>query len=71
MHVEVICGMVYLCIADTPPDIARFKAAVTPYIAPHHPELLATLIEFALPDDPRANRDCQLLMQEKTALWAA
>lgn len=104
VHVEVICGMVYLCIADTPPDIARFKAAVTPYIAPHrpdrtkvaysetivedanwklviennrecyhcvgsHPELLATLIEFALPDDPRANRDFQLLMQEKTALW--
>jgi glycine betaine catabolism A len=104
VHVEVICGMVYICIADTPPDISRFKAAVTPYIAPHrpdrtkvaysmtiveeanwklviennrecyhcvgsHPELLATLIEFALPDDPRANRDFQLLMQEKTALW--
>jgi Rieske 2Fe-2S family protein len=104
VHVEVICGMVYICIADTPPDIARFKAAVTPYIAPHrpdrtkvafsmtivedanwklviennrecyhcvgsHPELLATLIEFALPDDPRANRDFELLMQEKTALW--
>lgn len=104
VHVEVICGMVYICIADTPPDIARFRAAVTPYIAPHHPErtkvafsmtivedanwklviennrecyhcigshpeLLATLIEFALPDDPRANRDFQLLMEEKTALW--
>ncbi|KAA1011497.1 aromatic ring-hydroxylating dioxygenase subunit alpha [Paraburkholderia panacisoli] len=104
VHVEVICGMVYVCIADSPPDIARFKAAVTPYIAPHrpertkvahsmtiieeanwklviennrecyhcvgnHPELLATLIEFALPDDPRATQDFQALMQEKSALW--
>jgi Rieske 2Fe-2S family protein len=104
VHVEVICGMVYVCIADEAPDIARFKATVKPYIAPHrpertkvahsmtiveeanwklviennrecyhcvgnHPELLATLIEFALPDDPRANQDFQALMQEKTALW--
>lgn len=104
VHVETICGMVYICIAGEPPDIARFKATVAPYIAPHHPErtkvacsmtivedanwklviennrecyhcvgnhpeLLATLIEFALPDDPRANRDFQALMREKTALW--
>ncbi|MFL9960742.1 RHO alpha subunit C-terminal catalytic domain-containing protein [Paraburkholderia sediminicola] len=96
-----LCGR--LRHAD-PPDIARFKAAVTPYIAPHrperttvaysmtiieeanwklviennrecyhcvgsHPELLATLIEFALPDDPRATQDFQALMQEKSALW--
>lgn len=104
VHVETICGMVYICIGETPPDIARFRAAVTPYIAPHRPdrtkvawsetiveeanwklviennrecyhcagshsELLKTLVEFALPDDPRGTQDFQVLMEEKAALW--
>jgi Rieske 2Fe-2S family protein len=104
VHVEVICSMVYVCIADTPPDISRFREAVTPYIAPHHPErtkvafemtlvedanwklviennrecyhcagnhpeLLATLIEFALPDDPAGSADFQRLMADKARHW--
>jgi len=102
--VEVICGMVYICLADSPPDLSRFRQAVTPYIAPHrpdrtkvahemtlieeanwklviennrecyhcagnHPELLATLVEFALPDDPRGTADFQRLMDRQTARW--
>ncbi len=35
---EVICGMVYICLADTPCDISRFRAAVTPYVATHRPD---------------------------------
>ncbi|QGZ66704.1 aromatic ring-hydroxylating oxygenase subunit alpha [Paraburkholderia acidisoli] len=104
--VETLCGMVYLCLGETPPDFSRFKAAVSPYIAPHrpertrvawsetiveeanwklviennrecyhcagsHPELLETLVEFALPDDPRGTQDFQALMSEKTARWEA
>lgn len=104
VHVELICGMVYICLAEQPPDIARFKAAVTPYIAPHrpdrtkvayektiveeanwklviennrecyhcaanHPELLVSLVEFALPDDPRGPAQFQDLIARKTAKW--
>jgi Rieske 2Fe-2S family protein len=36
--VEVICGLVYVCLAQEPPSLARFRAAVSPYIAPHAPE---------------------------------
>lgn len=36
--VEVICGLVYLSLAKNPPSLARFREAVTPYIAPHQPE---------------------------------
>lgn len=105
-HVEVICGMVYICLAETPPDLSRFRQGVTPYIAPHqpdrtkvafemtlieeanwklviennrecyhcagnHPELLVTLVEFALPDDPRGPAQFKDLMDRKTAKWDA
>ncbi|WP_222105919.1 aromatic ring-hydroxylating oxygenase subunit alpha [Paraburkholderia sp. BCC1886] len=104
VHVEIVCSMVYICLADTPPDIARFRETVTPYIAPHqpartkvafemtliedanwklviennrecyhcagnHPELLATLVEFALPDDPEGSADFQRLMDDKARAW--
>jgi Rieske 2Fe-2S family protein len=106
VHVEVICGMVYVCIAETPPDITRFRQAVTPYIAPHapertkvahvetliedanwklviennrecyhcsgnHPELLATLVEFALPDDPAGSEYFRELMEGQARHWDA
>lgn len=96
VHVEVICGMVYICLAGDPPDLTRYREAVTPYIAPHmpertqvafemtliedanwklviennrecyqcagnHPELLVTLVEFALPGDPRGSACSKLL----------
>lgn len=106
VHAEVICGMVYICLAETPPDLSRFRAGVTPYIAPHqpdrtkvafemtlienanwklviennrecyhcagnHPELLVTLVEFALPDDPRGPAEFKGLIERKTAKWDA
>ncbi|RWR27299.1 aromatic ring-hydroxylating dioxygenase subunit alpha [Sinirhodobacter populi] len=104
--VEVNCGMVYICLADEPPSLDRFKAGVAPYIAPHmpdrtkvafsstiieeanwklviennrecyhcagnHPELLVTLVEFALPDDPLAKRQFQGLMDRSVTRWEA
>ena len=104
VHVEVVAGLVYVCLADTPPSLARFKAAVTPYIAPHapdrtkiafqstivekanwklviennrecyhcaanHPELLASLVEFALPDDRDATESFAALMQRSAETW--
>jgi Rieske 2Fe-2S family protein len=104
--VEVICGLVYVSIADDPPSLDRYRAAITPYIAPHqpdrtkvaftstiieeanwklviennrecyhcagnHPELLVTLVEFALPDDPAANAAFKGLMDRSAAKWDA
>ena len=38
IHVEVVCGLIYICLADSPPDFSRFKDAITPYLAPHEVE---------------------------------
>ena len=51
-HVEVICGLVYVSIADDPPSLARYREAVTPFIAPHQPErtkgaFASTIVEEA------------------------
>jgi Rieske 2Fe-2S family protein len=102
--VEVICGLVYVSLAENPPSLDRYRAAVTPYIAPHqpdrtkvafestiveeanwklviennrecyhcagnHPELLVTLVEFALPDDGAATAAFKGLMDRSTAKW--
>ncbi|WP_454685380.1 aromatic ring-hydroxylating oxygenase subunit alpha [Ancylobacter moscoviensis] len=64
VHVEVICGMVYICLAETPPDISRFRAAVTPYIKPHMPDRTKVAFEMTLIEDANwklvieNNREC-------------
>jgi Rieske 2Fe-2S family protein len=104
--VEVICGLVYVSIAEDPPSLDRYRTAITPYIAPHqpdrtkiafastiieeanwklviennrecyhcagnHPELLVTLVEFALPDDAAATAAFKGLMDRSAAKWDA
>lgn len=106
VHVEVICGMVYICLAEDPPSLDRYRAGITPYIAPHmpdrtkvaysetiieqanwklviennrecyhcaanHPELLVSMVEFALPDDPRVAAQFQGLMDRARERWDA
>ncbi|XWN33893.1 MAG: aromatic ring-hydroxylating dioxygenase subunit alpha [Devosia sp.] len=106
VHVALLEGMVYVSLADTPPDFSAFRADVGPMIAPHqpdrtkvafrsriveeanwklviennrecyhcasnHPELLASLVEFALPGDPEGGAEFERLMAEKTAIWEA
>lgn len=103
---EMVCGMVYICLADDPPDLGRFRRTVTPYLAPHqpdrtkvahaetlvehanwklviennrecyhcsanHPELLATLVEAALPDAPEVVGRTAELFARKGAAWDA
>ena len=36
IHVESVGGVLYVCLADDPPDIASFKAAFEPMLAPHN-----------------------------------
>ena len=35
VHVESVAGVLYVCLAETPPDIAAFRAAMEPLLAPH------------------------------------
>lgn len=106
VKVEIVCGMVYISLAENPPSIDKYREAVTPYIAPHqpdrtkvahvstiieeanwklviennrecyhcagnHPELLVTLVEFALPDDPLVKQQFQGLMDSAARRWDA
>jgi len=106
VRVEVICGMVYVSLAEDPPSLERYRKTVTPYIGPHlpektkiafvstlieeanwklviennrecyhcpgaHPELMATLVEFALPDAAAANAASKELMDRSASRWDA
>jgi glycine betaine catabolism A len=44
-EVEVICGLVYVSLSENPPSLSRFRAAVTPFIAPHRPERTKVAVE--------------------------
>lgn len=35
LHIETMAGVIYICLAETPPDFAPFRAAVEPLLAPH------------------------------------
>ena len=48
VHVADIAGLVYVCLAETPPDIGRFRDLVTPYIAPHRPDRCKLVYESVL-----------------------
>lgn len=104
VRVENVAGLIYICLSDNPPPLARFTQAVTPFIAPHqpartkvafestiienanwklviennrecyhcvgnHPELMASLVEFALPDDRRGGERFRALMERSAQRW--
>jgi Rieske 2Fe-2S family protein len=51
-RVEVVCGLIYVSLAGDSPSLERFRAAVTPYIAPHQPArtkvaFVSTVVEEA------------------------
>jgi len=37
-HVEVVCGLIYVCLAETPPDFGPARAVLEQFIAPHGAE---------------------------------
>jgi glycine betaine catabolism A len=52
VHCEVMAGVIYICLADTPPSFDRFRAEFEPLIAPHDLEnakiaRVETLTEYA------------------------
>lgn len=64
VHVEVVCGMIYICLAERAPDFGPFRDALTPYIAPHMPERTKIAFEMTLIEDANwklvieNNREC-------------
>lgn len=52
VQLEVVAGAIFICLADTPPDIATLRADLTPLLAPHRLDrakvaLKSTLVEHA------------------------
>jgi glycine betaine catabolism A len=35
IHIEVVAGVIYICLAETPPDFAPFRRALEPMVAPY------------------------------------
>ena len=64
VHVETVCGMIYICLAESAPDFEPFKQALTPYIAPHMPERTKIAFETTLIEEANwklvieNNREC-------------
>ncbi|WP_090057937.1 aromatic ring-hydroxylating oxygenase subunit alpha [Celeribacter neptunius] len=64
VHVTSIEGLVYICLAETPPDIENFRAAITPYIAPHEPRKTKIVAESTIVEEANwklvieNNREC-------------
>jgi Rieske 2Fe-2S family protein len=64
VHVTSIEGLVYICLADSPPDLDRFRDAVTPYIAPHEPRRTKIVHESVIVEEANwklvieNNREC-------------
>lgn len=62
--VETVCGMIYICLADNPPDFRRFRDALAPYITPHMPDRTKVAYEMTLIEDANwklvieNNREC-------------
>ncbi|MQQ07762.1 Rieske 2Fe-2S domain-containing protein [Epibacterium sp. SM1979] len=64
VHVTSVEGLLYICLADTPPDIERFRAEITPYIRPHAPRRTKIVHESVIVEDANwklvieNNREC-------------
>lgn len=51
--VEDICGLIYICLADSPPPLDTFRNAILPYVSPH--QLNHTKLAFASDQVHNAN----------------
>ena len=48
VHVQIVGGIVYVCLASTPPSLDSYKAIVEPYVAPHGIEDLKVAAEISI-----------------------
>jgi Rieske 2Fe-2S family protein len=49
VRVEVVCGLVFICLSEQPPDFAPFRAALEPMLGPHelHKAKVAHVISYS------------------------
>lgn len=64
VHVENLNGMIYICLAETPPDFDGYRRTVSPYIAPHEPARTKVAYESTIIEEANwklvieNNREC-------------
>jgi len=64
VHLETLHGMIYICLAETPPDFNHFRDSISPYIAPHQPERTKVVYESTIVEEANwklvieNNREC-------------
>lgn len=64
VNLELMAGLIYICIADNPPDFKNFRSQVEPYIAPHQPDNCKVAFEMTIVEDANwklvveNNREC-------------
>ncbi|MCJ8301058.1 MAG: Rieske 2Fe-2S domain-containing protein, partial [Pseudomonadales bacterium] len=64
VHLENLQGMIYICLAEIPPDFSRYRQSVDPYISPHQPAKTKVAFESTIIEDANwklvieNNREC-------------
>jgi len=48
VHLTNVCGVLYVCLADTPPEFDYFKNTVSPFIEPHQPARTKVACEISI-----------------------
>ncbi|MGY0399410.1 MAG: aromatic ring-hydroxylating oxygenase subunit alpha [Ostreibacterium sp.] len=64
VNLELMAGLIYVCIADNPPDFSNFRHQVEPYITPHQPDNCKVAFEMSIIENANwklvveNNREC-------------
>jgi Rieske 2Fe-2S family protein len=64
VHLQNLEGLLYICLAETPPDFARYRRSVYPYISPHQPAKTKVAFESTIIEEANwklvveNNREC-------------
>ncbi|MEH6443514.1 MAG: aromatic ring-hydroxylating dioxygenase subunit alpha [Oceanospirillaceae bacterium] len=64
VHLQNLEGLLYICLAETPPDFSRYRRCVSPYISPHQPAKTKVAFESTIIEEANwklvveNNREC-------------
>lgn len=64
IHVTSVEGLLYVCLADTPPDIEKFRSELSKFVAPHEPRRTKIAYESTIIEEANwkliieNNREC-------------
>jgi len=64
VNIEILAGLIYVCLSDNPPDFSEFRSQVEPYISPHQPGRCKVAFEMSVIENANwklvveNNREC-------------